>query len=151
MEKIESSLGKAVHEADRYFSMCECVGELLKTVPEGNDFELVWKFWVCIFHTRSSLCDLVELLLDRDCNVVKEYVSHVIQDHRSKIINELIILRDSSRNLMTNQMIINYISAFEAGPERQEYADIFRFQQPFDQVIIVSVFFNRCIRCCSGI
>ncbi|GJW75157.1 protochlorophyllide reductase, chloroplastic-like protein [Tanacetum coccineum] len=135
MEKIESLLGTAVQEAVRYFSMCEYMGELLKTV-RGNDFKLVSKFLVCIFCTRSSLCNLVQLLLDRDCNVVKEYVSHVIQDHRSKIIKELIILRDSlSKDSCNNQMINNYIVAFEAGAERQEYAQFFRFDQRYQDYL----------------
>nr|GEV88871.1 zinc finger, GRF-type [Tanacetum cinerariifolium] len=100
--------------------------KVLKGVTR-NDRDLVSEVSNSISRTHWSLCDLMDLLVDRDCNIDKEDVSGVIQDYRSKIISELNKLNDNlstnSCNTTTTQMIKDYIVAFEGGVEHEEPAD----------------------------
>ncbi|PWA65656.1 hypothetical protein CTI12_AA333840 [Artemisia annua] len=120
--KMESLLGIVVEEGNRYHRMSSFMMKVLKRVT-GNDHYLVYKVSSSIRRTHWSLYDLGDLVVDRHCNIDKEHVSGVIQDYRSKVINELKELHDNlstdSSNTTTKQMIKDYIVAFEGGVDNE--------------------------------
>ncbi|PWA53808.1 hypothetical protein CTI12_AA418830 [Artemisia annua] len=119
---MESLLGIVVEEGNRYHRMSSFMMKVLKRVT-GNDHYLVYKVSSSIRRTHWSLYDLGDLVVDRHCNIDKEHVSGVIQDYRSKVINELKELHDNlstdSSNTTTKQMIKDYIVAFEGGVDNE--------------------------------
>ncbi|GJY37035.1 hypothetical protein Tco_0422413 [Tanacetum coccineum] len=123
---MESFLGIVVEEGNRYHRMSSFMMKVLKGVTR-NDRDLVSEVSNSISRTHWSLCDLMDLVVDRDCNIDKEHVSGVIQVYRSKIINELNELHDNLStdpfNTTTKKMIKDCIVAFEGGVEHEEPAD----------------------------
>ncbi|GKG42364.1 hypothetical protein Tco_0476662, partial [Tanacetum coccineum] len=63
--EMESLLGIVVEEGDRYHRMSSFMMKVLKWVTK-KDHDLVWEVSHSISRTHSSLCDLMDSVVDRD-------------------------------------------------------------------------------------